>query len=184
MTRFVGISDETQINSKDVITIKLPATGTFYQGDQLVAEKLVTGSRTNYVGEEVEAGTVNAETVIIINQNVYKDEFGNRHGLVANVGKITYTAGETVTALRASKNVILEMTADCIDLNGTASIADTVGKYLIPKVKGVDTKGKDDRKLVVVDTIGTAGTAYKIEAVSSIAKPGVRAQSVIVRTMK
>ena len=71
------------------------------------------------------------------------------------------------------------MTADCIDLNGTASIADTVGKYLIPKV-GV----ADDRKLVVVDTIGTAGTAYKIEAVSSIAQPGVRAQSVIVRTMK
>ena len=179
MTRFVGISDETQINSKDVITIKLPATGTFYQGDQLIAEKLIDGSRTNYVGEEVEAGTVDAETVIIINQNVYKDEFGNRHGLVANVGKITYTAGETVTALRASKNVILEMTADCIDLNGTASIADTVGKYLVPKV-GV----ADDRKLVVVDTMGTAGTAYKIEAVSSIAQPGVRAQSVIVRTMK
>ena len=177
MTRFVGISDETQINSKDVITIKLPATGTFYQGDQLIAEKLIDGSRTNYVGEEVTDAT--AETVIIINQNVYKDEFGNRHGLVANVGKITYTAGETVTALRASKNVILEMTADCIDLNGTASIADTVGKYLIPKV-GV----ANDRKLVVVDTIGTAGTAYKIEAVSSIAQPGVRAQSVIVRTMK
>lgn len=177
MTRFVGISDETQINSKDVITIKLPATGTFYQGDQLVAEKLITGSRTNYVGEEVADAT--AETVIIINQNVYKDEFGNRHGLVANVGKITYTAGETVTALRASKNVILEMTADCIDLNGTASIADTVGKYLVPKV-GV----ANDRKLVVADAIGTAGTAYKIEAVSSIAQPGVRAQSVIVRTMK
>ena len=68
MTRFVGISDETQINSKDVITIKLPATGTFYQGDQLIAEKLITGSRTNYEGEEVEAGTVDAETVIIINQ--------------------------------------------------------------------------------------------------------------------
>ena len=179
MTRFVGISDETQINSKDVITIKLPATGTFYQGDQLIAEKLIDGSRTNYEGEEVEAGTVDAETVIIINQNVYKDEFGNRHGLVANVGKITYTAGETVTALRATKNVILEMTADCIDLNGTASIADTVGKYLVPKV-GV----ANDRKLVVVDTIGTAGTAYKIEAVSSIAQPGVRAQSVIIRTMK
>lgn len=178
MTRFVGISDETQINSKDVITIKLPATGTFYQGDQLIAEKLVTGSRTNYVGEEVEAGTVNAETVIIINQNVYKDEFGNRHGLVANVGKITYTAGETVTALRANKNVILEMTMDCIDLNKT-DVADLVGKYLVPKV-GV----ANDRKLVVADAIGTAQTAYKIEAVSSIAQPGVRAQSVIVRTMK
>ena len=183
MTRFVGISDETQINSKDVITIKLPATGTFYQGDQLIAEKLVTGSRTNYVGEEVEAGTVDAETVIIINQNVYKDEFGNRHGFVANVGKITYTAGETVTALRASKNVILEMTMDCIDLNKT-DVADLVGKYLVPKEKGVDDKGRDDRKLVVADDIGTAGTAYKIEAVSSIAQPGVRAQSVIVRTMK
>ena len=176
MTRFVGISDETQINSKDVITIKLPATGTFYQGDQLVAEKLITGSRTNYVGEEVTDAT--AETVIIINQNVYKDEFGNRHGLVANVGKITYTAGETVTALRANKNVILEMTIDCIDLDGT-DVADLVGKYLVPKV-GV----ANDRKLVVADTIGTAGTAYKIEAVSSIAQPGVRAQSVIVRTMK
>lgn len=171
MTRFVGISDETQINSKDVITIKLPATGTFYQGDQLIAEKLITGSRTNYEGEEVADAT--AETVIIINQNVYKDEFGNRHGLVANVGKITYTAGETVTALRASKNVILEMTVDCID--GTPE----VGKYLVPKV-GVD----DDRKLVVADAIGTAQTAYKIEALSSIAQPGVRAQSVIVRTMK
>ena len=178
MTRFVGISDETQINSKDVITIKLPATGTFYQGDQLIAEKLITGSRTNYVGEEVEAGTVNAETVIIINQNVYKDEFGNRHGLVANVGKITYTAGETVTALRASKNVILEMTMDCIDLNKT-DVADLVGKYLVPKV-GV----ANDRKLVVAAAIGTAQTAYKIEAVSSIAQPGVRAQSVIVRTIK
>ena len=176
MTRFVGISDETQINSKDVITIKLPATGTFYQGDQLVAETLITGSRTNYVGEEVTDAT--AETVIIINQNVYKDEFGNRHGLVANVGKITYTAGETVTALRASKNVILEMTMDCIDLDGT-DVADLVGKYLVPKV-GV----ANDRKLVVADAIGTAGTAYKIEAVSSIAQPGVRAQSVIVRTMK
>ena len=176
MTRFVGISDETQINSKDVITIKLPATGTFYQGDQLVAETLITGSRTNYVGEEVADAT--AETVIIINQNVYKDEFGNRHGLVANVGKITYTAGETVTALRASKNVILEMTVDCIDLNKT-DVADLVGKYLVPKV-GV----ANDRKLVVADAIGTAGTAYKIEAVSSIAQPGVRAQSVIVRTMK
>ena len=176
MTRFVGISDETQINSKDVITIKLPATGTFYQGDQLVAEKLITGSRTNYVGEEVTDAT--AETVIIINQNVYKDEFGNRHGLVANVGKITYTAGETVTALRASKNVILEMTMDCIDLDGT-DVADLVGKYLVPKV-GV----ANDRKLVVADAIGTAQTAYKIEAVSSIAQPGVRAQSVIVRTMK
>ena len=176
MTRFVGISDETQINSKDVITIKLPATGTFYQGDQLVAEKLITGSRTNYVGEEVADAT--AETVIIINQNVYKDEFGNRHGLVANVGKITYTAGETVTALRANKNVILEMTMDCIDLNKT-DVADLVGKYLVPKV-GV----ANDRKLVVADAIGTAQTAYKIEAVSSIAQPGVRAQSVIVRTMK
>ena len=176
MTRFVGISDETQINSKDVITIKLPATGTFYQGDQLVAETLITGSRTNYVGEEVADAT--AETVIIINQNVYKDEFGNRHGLVANVGKITYTAGETVTALRANKNVILEMTMDCIDLDGT-DVADLVGKYLVPKV-GVD----DDRKLVVADAIGTAQTAYKIEALSSIAQPGVRAQSVIVRTMK
>ena len=176
MTRFVGISDETQINSKDVITIKLPATGTFYQGDQLVAENLITGSRTNYVGEEVADAT--AETVIIINQNVYKDEFGNRHGLVANVGKITYTAGETVTALRASKNVILEMTMDCIDLDGT-DVADLVGKYLVPKV-GVD----DDRKLVVATAMGTAQTAYKIEAVSSIAQPGVRAQSVIVRTMK
>ena len=176
MTRFVGISDETQINSKDVITIKLPATGTFYQGDQLIAEKLVTGSRTNYVGEEVADAT--AETVIIINQNVYKDEFGNRHGLVANVGKITYTAGETVTALRASKNVILEMTMDCIDLNKT-DVADLVGKYLVPKV-GV----ANDRKLVVADAMGTAQTAYKIEAVSSIAQPGVRAQSVIVRTMK
>lgn len=176
MTRFVGISDETQINSKDVITIKLPATGTFYQGDQLVAENLITGSRTNYVGEEVTDAT--AETVIIINQNVYKDEFGNRHGLVANVGKITYTAGETVTALRASKNVILEMTMDCIDLDGT-DVADLVGKYLVPKV-GTG----DDRKLVVADAMGTAQTAYKIEAVSSIAQPGVRAQSVIVRTMK
>ena len=181
MTRFVGISDETQINSKDVITIKLPATGTFYQGDQLVAEKLVTGSRTNYVGEEVTDAT--AETVIIINQNVYKDEFGNRHGLVANVGKITYTAGETVTALRANKNVILEMTMDCIDLNKT-DVANLVGKYLVPKEKGVDDKGRDDRKLVVADAIGTAQPAYKIEAVSSIAQPGVRAQSVIVRTMK
>ena len=181
MTRFVGISDETQINSKDVITIKHPATGTFYQGAQLVAEKLITGSRTNYVGEEVADAT--AETVIIINQNVYKDEFGNRHGLVANVGKITYTAGETVTALRASKNVILEMTVDCIDLDGT-DVADLVGKYLVPKEKGVDDKGRDDRKLVVADAIGTAGTAYKIEAVSSIAQPGVRAQSVIVRTIK
>ena len=171
MTRFVGISDETQINSKDVITIKLPATGTFYQGDQLVAEKLIDGSRTNYVGEEVADAT--AETVIILNQNVYKDEFGNRHGLDANVGKITYTAGETVTALRATKNVILEMTVDWID--GTPE----VGKYLVPKV-GVD----DDRKLVVADAIGTAQTAYKIEALSSIAQPGVRAQSVIVRTMK
>ena len=150
MTRFVGISDETQINSKDVITIKLPATGTFYQGDQLVAEKLITGSRTNYVGEEVADAT--AETVIIINQNVYKDEFGNRHGLVANVGKITYTAGETVTALRANKNVILEMTMDCIDLNKT-DVADLVGKYLVPKV-GV----ANDRKLVVADAIGTAGS--------------------------
>ena len=176
MTRFVGISDETQINSKDVITIKLPATGTFYQGDQLVAETLITGSRTNYVGEEVADAA--AETVIIINQNVYKDEFGNRHGLVANVGKITYTAGETVTALRATKNVILEMTMDCIDLNKT-DVADLVGKYLVPKV-GV----ANDRKLVVADAIGTASTAYKIEAVSSIAQPGVRAQSVIVRTMK
>ena len=176
MTRFVGISDETQINSKDVITIKLPATGTFYQGDQLVAETLITGSRTNYVGEEVTDAT--AETVIIINQNVYKDEFGNRHGLVANVGKITYTAGETVTALRANKNVVLEMTIDCIDLDGT-DVADLVGKYLVPKV-GV----ADDRKLVVADAMGTANTAYKIEAVSSIAQPGVRAQSVIVRTMK
>ena len=176
MTRFVGISDETQINSKDVITIKLPATGTFYQGDQLVAETLITGSRTNYVGEEVTDAT--AETVIIINQNVYKDEFGNRHGLVANVGKITYTAGETVTALRASKNVILEMTMDCIDLDGT-DVADLVGKYLVPKVGGAD-----NRKLVAADAIGTAQTAYKIEAVSSIAQPGVRAQSVIVRTMK
>ena len=176
MTRFVGISDETQINSKDVITIKLPATGTFYQGDQLVAENLITGSRTNYVGEEVTDAT--AETVIIINQNVYKDEFGNRHGLVANVGKITYTAGETVTALRANKNVILEMTMDCIDLDGT-DVADLVGKYLVPKV-GV----ADDRKLVVADAMGTANTAYKIEAVSSIAQPSVRAQSVIVRTMK
>ena len=183
MTRFVGISDETQINSKDVITIKLPATGTFYQGDQLIAEKLIDGSRTNYESEEVEAGTVDAETDIIINQNVYKDEFGNRHGLVANVGKFTYTAGETVTALRASKNVILEMTMDCIDLDGT-DVADLVGKYLEPKEKGVDDKGRDDRKLVVADAIGTAGTAYKIEAVSSIAQPGVRAQSVIVRTMK
>ena len=183
MTRFVGISDETQINSKDVITIKLPATGTFYQGDQLIAEKLIDGSRTNYEAEEVKAGTVDAETVIIINQNVYKDEFGNRHGLVANVGKITYTAGETVTALRATKNVILEMTVDCIDLNKT-DVADLVGKYLVPKEKGVDDKGRDDRKLVVADAIGTAQTAYKIEAVSSIAQPGVRAQSVIVRTMK
>ena len=52
MTRFVGISDETQINSKDVITIKLPTTGTFYQGDQLIAEKLITGSRTNYEGAD------------------------------------------------------------------------------------------------------------------------------------
>ena len=176
MTRFVGISDETQINSKDVITIKLPAAGTFYQGDQLIAEKLITGSRTNYVGEAVTDAT--AETVIIINQNVYKDEFGNRHGLVANVGKITYTAGETVTALRANKNVILEMTMDCIDLNKT-DVADLVGKYLVPKV-GV----ANDRKLVVADAISTAQTAYKIEAVSSIAQPGVRAQSVIVRTMK
>lgn len=171
-TKFVGISDEKQINQKDVIKVKLPATGTYAQGDQLVAEVLVAGTRGIYQGVAVTSAT--AETVTIINQGVYKDEFGNRHGLVANVGKITYEAGEIVTCLRQSKNVILEITTDAV--SGTVA----VGKFLIPQVEA-----SGERRLVVADAIGTATTAYKIEALSTLGGAGnTRTATVIVRTVK
>ena len=146
---------------KDVIKVRLPyGAGNkeleFAQGDQLVAETLVLGTEDEYVGELVTADT--QEPVIIFNQNVYKDEFGNRHGYVANPSYIRYKSGEIVTCVRPSKNIKLQLTEDTID--GTPE----VGKFLVPQVATEGTV--DTYRLVVSDDMTGKGVGYKIEDVN------------------
>lgn len=147
-------------SEKDVIKVRLPfGTGnkklTFAQGDQLIAEELIPNTEDEYAGKLVDDDT--AETVIIFNQNVYKDEFGNRHGFVQNPSLIRYESGELVTAVRPSRNVKLQITEDALET--TETIAN--GKFLVPQVaveNNPDTYGLK----VAVDATGKQ-TAYKIE---------------------
>ena len=167
-------------SEKDVIKVRLPfGTGgeklTFAQGDQLVAEVLVAGTRDQYDGKLVTTAT--DETVIIFNQNVYKDEFGNRHGFVQNPSLIRYESGELVTAVRPSRNVKLQVSKEAI----TGSIVN--GQYLVPQVASEaneDTFGLT----VTADATGYA-TAYKIEKADETIEIGNAkyVQAPIVRTM-
>ena len=168
-------------SEKDVIKVRLPfATDgkklTFAQGDQLVAEELMEGTRDEYKGQLVTDPTTE-ETVIIFNQGVYKDEFGNRHGLVQNPAFIRYESGELVTAVRASKNVKLQISKDAI--TGTA----TDKEYLIPQVaieSNPDTYG-----LTASATNTGVLTSYRVEKADETIEIGNARyiQAPIVRTM-
>ena len=169
-------------SEKDVIKVRLPfATGgsklTFAQGDQLVAETLVAGTRDEYAGKLV-ADPSTEETVIIFNQGVYKDQFGNRHGFVQDPSLIRYESGELVTAVRASKNVKLQVSKDAI----TGVIAD--GSYLVPQV--ATETSEDTFGLTVSATATGFATAYKIEKADETIEIGNARyiQAPIVRTVK
>lgn len=159
---------------KDVIRVRLPFGGgstvlTFSQGDQVVAETLEAGSRDVYTGALV-TSVANDEPAILVNQGVYKDEDGNRTGLVDNVGRVTYKSGEIVTCVRPSKNMPLQISFDAI--SGSPS----VGKLLVPQL------GSAGYSLVVADS--TTGTvSYKIESVTDkIAVGNTLVSTVLVRT--
>lgn len=146
-------------NEKDVIKVKLPRDSsgnplTFAQGDQLVAEVLVDGTRDVYDGKLV-ADPATEETVIIFNQGVYADEFGNRHGFVQNPAYIRYKSDEIVTAVRATKNVKLQISEQAYV--GTA----VNEQFLVPQV--ADETNPATFGLTVAPTNTGVATSYKIE---------------------
>lgn len=151
MAKICNVSQN--ILDRQVVRVKLPekANGeTWKQGDLVVAETLVTGSRVIYEGTEVTNAT--DKPVIIINQGIYKDKHGNRVEGMVNPDAIEYQAGEIVTCIRLEVNTVIELTAGCA--NGTL----VVGQGLV-----VDTTTKG----LKVDTLtGTEKLALKIEAVS------------------
>lgn len=176
LTVFNIIPDE-----KNVIKVRLPfaSTGeklTFSQGDQLVAEELMPNTRDEYKGKLVTDPTTE-ETVIIFNQGVYKDEFGNRHGFIQNPAFIRYESGELVTAVRASKNVKLQISKDAI--TGTA----TNKEYLIPQV--ATETNPDTFGLTASATNTGVLTSYRVENVDESIEIGNAryVQAPLVRTM-
>ena len=138
---------------RQVTRVKLPARadGTNWkQGDLVVAETLVSGTRSTYAGAEVSATT--DKPVIIINQDVYKDKYGNRVEGMVNPDYIELHAGQVIKAIRPEVNTVFELTEGCVD--GTF----VVGQYLVPDTT---TKG-----LKVEASLTTEELAFKIEAVS------------------
>lgn len=138
---------------RQVTRVKLPAKadGTNWkQGDLVVAEELVTGERSMYAGAEVSATT--DKPCIIINQDVYKDKYGNRVEGMVNPDAIELHAGQVIKAIRPEVNTVFELTQDCVD--GTL----TKNQYLVPDNT---TKG-----FKVVASLTTEELALKIEAVS------------------
>lgn len=156
---------------RQVVRVKLPAKadGTNWkQGEFIVCESLVSGTRSTYQGEEVSATT--DKPCIIINQGIYKDAHGNRTEGMVNPGHIEYKAGEVVTAIRPEVNTVFELTADCV--SGTP----TVGQFLVP-----DTV--DLQKPKVVASTTTEKEAFKIEAVSFQGLGNGFESTMIVRTV-
>ena len=150
-------------SEKDVIKVRLPYPTnptspdqklTFAQGDQLVAEVLVDGTRDVYEGKLV-TDPATEETVIIFNQDVYKDEFGNKHGFVQNPAYIRYQSGEIITAVRANKNIKLQVSEQAY--TGTA----VNEQFLVPQV--ADETNPATFGLTVAPTNTGVATSYKIE---------------------
>ena len=138
---------------RQVTRVKLPAKadGTNWkQGDLVVCETLVAGTRSTYAGEEVSAKT--DRPVIIINYGVYQDKYGNRVEGMVNPDYIELHAGQVIKAIRPENNTIFELSQGCVE--GTF----VVGQYLVPDTT---TKG-----LKVVAALTTEELALKIEAVS------------------
>lgn len=163
-------------SEKDVIRVVLPfgagsSVLTFAQGDQVVAETLVTGTRDTYQGALV-VTKATEEPAIIMNQNVYKDARGERTGNVENVGEITYKSGDIVTCVRPSKNIPLQLTYEAF--SGTP----VVGSYLVPQV------GATSQQLLVATDLTGVKFGYKIEKIGEALRVGnAFVNTVLVRTI-
>lgn len=167
------------INVKDVVKVRLPFASngevlTFHQGDQVVAETLETGSRTIYAGALVTDATTE-EPVMIINQDVYKDEYGNKHGYVVNPAKITYKSGDLIMGLRPSKNIPFMLTYDAFSQDAV------VGSYLVPQVA---TETDSETFNLVVSATNTGAVGYKITKIAEPVPVGQNIENaVLVRTI-
>ena len=139
---------------KNVIKVRVPSATTLYQGSQIVAESLEnTTTRSIYAGSLV-ADITKDMPAIVINQGVYENADGARVEGYVDPGAFSYKAGDVITAIRPSKDLVFELTSDCFV--GTA-IKD---QYLITTVAS--------DQLTVSATVGTAIVAYKIEQLVSI----------------
>lgn len=155
---------------RQVTRVKLPvkADGTNWkQGELVVAETLVTGERTTYDGKEVSLAT--DKPVIIINQDVYKDAYGNRIDGMVSPSVIELHAGQVIKTIRPEVNTLFELSYDCV--GGTP----VIGSYLV-----VDETTK---ALKVVSAITTEKYAFKIEATEYEGHGNNFVQMMIVRTV-
>ena len=162
MEKRICIVNATDVATKDVLKIRLPyATDgselTFAQGDLLKIGALEAGSRDLY--ESSIPTSANDETAIIINQDVFKDQFGKKTGDNKQIGYIRYFSGEVVTVIRPSKDV--EFLLSTVSLTNPTDAA--VGKFVVASA--------DETKATVVDSISTEKVAYEITTVGVFNSP-------------
>lgn len=139
MNRIALLGDVRNSRYSKVVRVQLPYASDgselkFYQGDMIVADVLADNARFIFKGELVTAPTTQ-KAAIIINQDVYKDEFGNKTGVTANPGNNTYKSGEVVTVYRPDDDNILVIANEAI--NGTP----VKGKYLVAPT-GANTENR------------------------------------------
>ena len=101
---------------RQVVKVTVPATtGAIKQGAILKADslKVTPDNQEVYEGAKVTADDP-ISTVIVYNQDVYTDAYGNKVQGMVNPDAIKYAVGKVISAVRPEMNTKIKMTNDCI----------------------------------------------------------------------
>lgn len=167
----------TDFSEVIVETVKVQNGQTFYVGDILSAETLVSGSKKVYAPTVVADATAE-KPAIIIDQGIIKLSDGRRVEGGNLLTDLSFIENDVIHVVRLEDNLKFEISVD--SLGNTGVVAPAVGKYLIP--------ANGEQKLQTADAIGTANVALVIESLATIPTGGNMAlgyaSSVIARVVK
>lgn len=134
---------------RQVVKVKVPAGEAIKQGAILTAKTLEANSQEVYTGEKVTEDD-STNTVIVYNQDVYTDKYGNKVQGMVNPDTIEYSAGKVISAVRPELNTKIKMTTDCVKDGATLVKDDYVVIDTIDGVlKGVAKASLSTEKLVL-----------------------------------
>jgi hypothetical protein len=144
-----------KVLNTQVAKVKIPAGSTFYPGQVVMAETLLTTLTNNL---EVYSPTPVSDVTtdypcILINQGYETLPDGRRPVGNSNIGTYTWANENTLTAIRLEKGMKFFISDDCLDNAGV--VVPAVGVYFIPQVGDYD--------LATSASVGTCVTALIVE---------------------